>query len=93
MGPEVSLLISQAALELGEPHGQVVECLTEGAPANLDLAFLAGVTAKRRREQEPRAHATSATRTERMSGRWLAISDQESPSSRLAYTSPSLVPK
>lgn len=93
MGPELSLLISQAPLELREPHSQVVERLPEGATANLDLAFLAGVTAKRRGQQKTRRHATSATRTERMSGRWLAISDQDSPSSRLAYTSPSLVPK
>jgi len=91
--PEPALLVAQPALQLRVSLGQIVERGTEGAAADLNLGLFAGVASQRSGQKQPRGHATSATRTESTSGRCSAIIDQLSPSSRLAYTSPSLVPK
>lgn len=84
MRPEPALLVTQPAFQLREALGEIVERGTKRAALDLDLGLLAGVVAKRRGQQQPRSHATSATRMESTSGRCSAISDQVSPSSRLA---------
>jgi hypothetical protein len=93
MWPELAALVAQTPLELGKPGSQVIKHRTEGPGTDLHLAQLAHVVPKRCGKEETRAHATSATRTERISGRWPAIIAQLSPSSLLAKTSPSRVPK
>ena len=84
MGAENPLFIAEPALLLGQALGELIERGPERAAANLDLSLLARVATQRRRQEQPRRHAISATRTESTSGRWLAIIDQLSPASRLA---------
>ena len=90
---ECSLLISEPALELGPAPGQLVQRSAHRAGLDRDLPLTVGGGAQYRRQMQGGGHATTAARTASTSGRWLARSSQESPSSRLQYTSPSLVPK
>src|SRR6202163_1908676 len=84
VGSKPALLVAQPAFQLRKALGKIIERGPQRAAVDLDLGLLAGIAAQRRGQEQPRGHATSATRTESTSGRWPAIIDQLSPSSRLA---------
>ena len=106
LGAPAALLVAQPAFEVGVDLRQVIEQgadgrrLPERRHLDVDTGPAADVGPQAGRDPHVHpgvvptgAHGSSAARTTSTSGRWRTISDHESPSSRLANTSPARVPK
>lgn len=93
VAPHDTLLIPDSPFQLGTAPSQLAECLSDGVGAHRDHPLPLSGGPQHRGQVQGGGHATIAARTASTSGRWLATSCQESPSSKLAYTSPSRVPK
>src|SRR5688572_5502987 len=89
--PDRVLLVDHAEADAGIASIEVREQLVDGSALRLDLAPVGGVRGERARQDHP--HASSAASTECTCGRCRHRQCQLAPSSKLAQTSPLVVPK